>query len=617
MLAADPVEPDMLLHATSPPPLGDGDDGETGSEDDEFGSFGGFSCSADSAVLKQSAPTIKPPNCSFNHTPEQTQPTPAVNSGAHRGQEAAERQHSTSQSSLHLMNGSSERGSGTQADSTTGAPREESGFADFTVFTEQAAYPWCCGFSTLDSIEQQDVNVGDTTLLNNIGKKPCDSKQWIIMDSEPRLCGSHQSEETVYTKVNHCEKRHATNVQPSQDYHPPQDAAATLDSLSVTEQRWPGECQAEIQHSVSLHCLKMSDSEDTRTASMYDSATEDLPSFYHDDEEGTFLHADSLLHHSMTNFSIEEPEAFHRDQSVTQGISATSNSEPEMCAEGCLEHHRNQEYVHKADKGGRYLGGLPPSDSFADFCSASTQEEGEGSWEEFQDQKPQVAVKLWPPFRQDSCLQITGNAEQDRTELCGRTMMDSWQASLACRVQQIFQASFPAVPTVEREEEEVLSLDALLHIRSVPDSGSEEMPELAHPIAQWVQQGMWFLQLDVHSIRGLQFQWGSSHANQALLRCLGVDSGNIVFGVKNQPVVVPAFASSLEMLEPTKESVSTVCSHFVITQAPPGSQDIPDLSTHPVQRSLPSSPLNWINRGLSSSQDGTSPRRTPYFWSWK
>ncbi|XP_031735587.1 aftiphilin-like [Anarrhichthys ocellatus] len=76
--------------------------------------------------------------------------------------------------------------------------------------------------------------------------------------------------------------------------------------------------------------------------------------------------------------------------------------------------------------------------------------------------------------------------------------------------------------------------------------------------------------------------------------------------MKKQPVAVPAFASSLGMLEPTKDSVPAVC--------PP---DTPQPSTRSTKEALPSSQLDWSSRGLSSSQDGTSPRRAPHFWGWK
>ncbi|KAM9847999.1 uncharacterized protein ACBR49_009271 [Aulostomus maculatus] len=127
-----------------------------------------------------------------------------------------------------------------------------------------------------------------------------------------------------------------------------------------------------------------------------------------------------------------------------------------------------------------------------------------------------------------------------------------------------------------------------------------------------VQQSVCWPHQDVHSAVGLQFQWGGSHSNRTLLRCLGVDTSNRVFiGMKRQPVSVPAFASSLGMLEPTKDFVPTVCSpgHTAVTaQAPLGPRDTHGPSTHSEQEPLPSRQLDQSSCGLSSSQDGTSPR---------
>lgn len=165
----------------------------------------------------------------------------------------------------------------------------------------------------------------------------------------------------------------------------------------------------------------------------------------------------------------------------------------------------------------------------------------------------------------------------------------------------------------------MLSLTTLLHTQHLPKS-EEETPEPC-PRSQWIRQGVWWPHQDIHDAVGLQFQWGGSYTNRTLLRCLGVETKNIVFiGTKKQPVAVPAFASSLGMLEPTKDSVPAVCSPghaAVTTHTPPGPRDIPDPSADSLQEALPSSQLDWSSRGLSSSQDGTSPRRAPHFWGWK
>uniref|UniRef100_A0A4W5LL94 Aftiphilin clathrin-binding box domain-containing protein n=1 Tax=Hucho hucho TaxID=62062 RepID=A0A4W5LL94_9TELE len=61
-----------------------------------------------------------------------------------------------------------------------------------------------------------------------------------------------------------------------------------------------------------------------------------------------------------------------------------------------------------------------------------------------------------------------------------------------------------------------------------------------------VPRGAWRLPQDLHDAVGLGFQWGGSHSNGALLRCLGMDTRNVPFtGQRKQPVIVPVFAASL------------------------------------------------------------------------
>lgn len=48
------------------------------------------------------------------------------------------------------------------------------------------------------------------------------------------------------------------------------------------------------------------------------------------------------------------------------------------------------------------------------------------------------------------------------------------------------------------------------------------------PSTSRIQQLMLRPHQDVYHSLGLQFQWGGSHANTSLLRCLGVDERNIV-----------------------------------------------------------------------------------------
>ncbi|XP_078128554.1 uncharacterized protein aftphb [Sander vitreus] len=704
------MEPDIIpLHPSSPPPLDDDGDGEAGSEEDEFGDFGGFSvevsCSplgfidstdSPSSLRQLPSTTTKPathqPNCSLNNPVEQSQPTSTVDSGSGRGNIYMEGQDCNAESCVHLTNGYSERdhNSGTHMASAVGAwsPVEETGFADFTVFTEQAAHPWCCGFSPIGSKEQWDSRGDGTNFSNSLGEQICYAGQEVVMDSEPRSQCACEAKENVCTKVKHCEKRDAALVQPSQDHHqPPEAAAAALDfppeepHYGEEELGKPGDSQREKRHSFnSLQTTEVpgdgvsdEDGEDRakststvpQTFSVYESASEDLASFSDDlsfedpsadlepnvsslvspedqtdwdqtdddgeeEELGNCRHSDCFFNNSMANLRLSKAEeGFHYcNPSATQETSATSNqsqpgthTEDEFADfEDCsFEHHRDQGRVQTADAEVQSLGKLPPSDSFADFCSAPTLEDGEGSWAEFKDQRAQEEGKTWTQFREPVIsLQTDGNTEeeQNRAGQYGVSRRNSCQVSLSCRVQQLLLASFPEVdvPAVEGGEE-VLSLGALLHARHLPES-EEEIPELC-PRSQWIRRRVWWPQQDLHDAVGLQFQWGGSHTNRTLLRCLGVETRNIVFiGMKKQPVAVPAFASSLGMLEPTKDSVPAVCSpgHTAVTTlAPPGPRNTPDPSTDSMPEALPSSHLDWSSRGLSSSQDDCSALNLDYF----
>ncbi|XP_070833236.1 aftiphilin isoform X2 [Chaetodon trifascialis] len=685
------MEPDIMpLHSSSPPPLEDDGDGEAGSEEDEFGDFGGFSVGGSCPTpgftdspssLSQPQPATRQPNCSFNHPVKQSQPPSAVNSGSGRAQVDVGGQDYNAEACVHLPNGFSERdhNSGIHIASAVGicSPREETGFADFTVFTEQPTHPWCCGFTPLGSAEQWDGRAVGTSSSNALGEQICDPGQDVVMDSEPRPHCAHEAKEKVCTTVKHCEKRDAALVLPSQDQHQPQEAAAALDFPSEEprsgeeESGKPGDRQRDRRHrSNSVQTAEVQEDEESgedredqgksvgavpQTVSVCESASEaslcddwsfegpsadsepnvsslvsgDQTDWDQTDEEeeelGNYTNFDFFVNNSMTDLRQSKAEKGFQncDRSATQETSATSNqsqSGPHTqdhfadFKESSFEHHRDQGHAQTADEGVRSLGNLPPSDSFADFCSAPTQEEGEGSWPEFKEQG-----RTWIQFREQvSSLQTDGSAdeEEDRAGRCGVSGRNSCQLSLSCRVQQLLVASFPEVEVPAAEgEEEVLSLGALLHPRHLPESEEEEEKPGLCPGSQWTQGGMWWPQRDLHSAVNLQFQWGGSHTNRTLLRCLDMDAKNIVFvGMKKQPLAVPAFASSLGMLEPTKDSVAAVCSaaHSAVT-APPGPRDTPDPSTDSMREALSSSQLDWSSRGLRSSQDGCSALNLDYF----
>ncbi|XP_058508390.1 aftiphilin-like isoform X2 [Solea solea] len=343
----------------------------------------------------------------------------------------------------------------------------------------------------------------------------------------------------------------------------------------------------------------------------------------HTDDEDEELEnpkrSDSFGNSSMTNLSqIEEDKCFH--QSVTQETSATSTQSHSLTCRGdefadfsdsVWEHHKDQECVQDVNVMVQSLGTLPPSDSFADFCSAPTQEDGDGSWAVFQDKRDQEEGQMRTQVRdQVSSLHIDGCTEED-----GGLKRNSCQVLFSCRVQQLLWTTFPevVVPAMEGEEE-AQSLGALLLSRHLTESEEEKMPELSSD--QWVQQGLCWPHKDIHSAVGLRFQWRGSHTNMTLLRCLGVDTRNNVFIGAKKSVAVSTFASNLGKLDPTKDSAPAACSTANTAGTPqefPGPHVKLDPSKDSVQEAPPSGLLERSSRRLSSSQDDSFALNLDYF----
>ncbi|XP_076016503.1 uncharacterized protein LOC143008570 isoform X2 [Genypterus blacodes] len=663
------MEPDIMpMYSSSPPPLDY--DGEA--EEDEFGDFGGFSvisCSAHtdfnehSPSPRQASPTTEPgtPPPSFKQPVEQSQPASTVKSGCSSGQGDEEGQH---------CNGYTVRDHPSETHEASLAG-EETGFADFSVFTEQAAHPWCCGFAPVGT-EGWDGREGDINLADSLGKQPCDSGQEAVMNSEPRSHCTSKAQEDICTKVKHCEKRDAALVQPSQGQHPPQEPAAAQDFPSEETQpgeeelEEPEESRKETRCSPNFYSSQTSESEEERksvgggedrensisppshTASVYESAAEDLTLFC-DALTPDSLSVDCELNVPCLDFEADEPDWGHQadeeeeeelenskpaDSIVNQGVGDLSQSQSETPAtqETSTTSNQSESETYAGDGFADFKHGgfdhenepstddaeepwpsLPPSDSFADFCSASTHEDGDGSWVEFRGPRTQVEEdRPWTEFTAQDSSQQT---EADTGEECGSSEGSRCQASLCGRVQKLLHVTFPGalVPAAgceeeeeeKEKEEEVFDLAALLQAQDRPSCEKEEMEETCLG-AQGVQWGMcWQLQ-DVHSAVGLKFQWGGSHTNRTLLRCLGVDTKNIVFiGMKKKPMVVPAFASSLGMLEPSKDTCSP--GHTAVTaQTPASPPDRLDPSTDSVKEPLPPRQLDCSSSGLSSSQDGVT-----------
>ncbi|XP_055793873.1 aftiphilin-like [Salvelinus fontinalis] len=290
-------------------------------------------------------------------------------------------------------------------------------------------------------------------------------------------------------------------------------------------------------------------------------------------------------------------------------------------------------------------GDLPLSDSFADFHSAPLEGQGEREegWGAYGDQRGLSEGETWAEFGEEDRARRTEEAEEKKGgesfQGGAAVRRDSLQASLSIRLQRVLQTSFPAVavPELDQEREEtgvegeetvveeeetgvegeetgmeeeeedsgvgvlkVLSLRALLEtLDTQPEE--EETKGLNHT-TRWVPRGAWRQPQDLHDAVGLGFQWGGSHSNRALLRCLGMDTRNMLFtGQRKQPVIVPVFAASLGMLEPTKEPLrpaSAVEKTAATAQALPGSQETTTTSSIQQGAPQPWSQFDWSSSGL-------------------
>ncbi|XP_035262916.1 aftiphilin a [Anguilla anguilla] len=282
--------------------------------------------------------------------------------------------------------------------------------------------------------------------------------------------------------------------------------------------------------------------------------------------------------------------------------------------------------------GGEGFAEFPGSDSFADFSAAPAgagPHSGPASgWSAFEDQDAGADddSSSWAAFGEEqSAAPSEGQARlqdsapvtappADGSQTCRR---DSLSVSLACRLERLFHTSFPDTPTPEHGTE-VLTLRVLLDPPSRPEEDEEEAEEGGEagkdtPAPHEDLGRVWRQLLEIHDALGLRYQWGGSHSNKALLCSLGIDTRNILFtGQKKQPVIVPMYAASLGMLEPTKEPVKPISAAekiASIAQAPPPPLPSPEMSEmsspDPGQEALPPVQFDWSSSGLTNPLDAS------------
>ncbi|XP_063048908.1 aftiphilin [Engraulis encrasicolus] len=336
------------------------------------------------------------------------------------------------------------------------------------------------------------------------------------------------------------------------------------------------------------------------------------------------------------------------DQSLPGGgASSLESGEVEAEGEGVGGSCPEMEVVEEQEQ---QLSQLPVSDSFADFQSVPVGGEvddgedwaafgepegvagevlggqasggggGAENWAAFGDEQQTQVGKEEDEEGEDAQWQDVATATPPIYASPHTSRRESLTVPLSCRLQRLFQASFAPVeaPQVgQQAEEEIPSLQVLLETQqqqqqpaepgAPPDPNPADQQNHQPPTAAAHREpgDMWRHLQDIHGALGLKFLWGGSHSNRQLLRCLAVDTRNIVFaGQKKQPVIVPAFATGLGMLEPTKDAVNPTSAAVPVAasaQVPPGSP------SRPSKEAVSSAQPDWSSSGLKPPADGVDP----------
>ncbi|XP_077057416.1 aftiphilin a isoform X4 [Siphateles boraxobius] len=302
------------------------------------------------------------------------------------------------------------------------------------------------------------------------------------------------------------------------------------------------------------------------------------------------------------------------DQQGATTLVAQAETDPKMDGEddefGDFDTSKEPSKTDLAGEEATTFAEFPGSDSFADFSSA--QVENGGGWQAFSEpDQSQNGEESWAAFEQEQdslCTEKTGDEWHG-----GQTVMapptgaeerkSSTTTALFSRLEKIFQASFELV-LAPQVEEDVTTLNTFL---KPPDTSEQEHSDREK--TNGALRDVWQQLQDVNNAYGLRYQWGGSHTNKALLCSLGIDTRNILFtGHKKQPVIVPMYAASLGMLEPTKEPVKPVSAAEMIASIAQSPAVVSELNSCPpdaAQESLPPVQFDWSSSGLTNPLDAS------------
>ncbi|XP_029986656.1 aftiphilin a isoform X2 [Sphaeramia orbicularis] len=350
-----------------------------------------------------------------------------------------------------------------------------------------------------------------------------------------------------------------------------------------------------------------------------------LPEDDEDEDFGDFGDAGSFSTQGFADFEqLEVQQEQSGSQTSTGHNMQEEKGEKEEEDDDFGDFNSPKFHKTEGEEGGKFAD-FPVSDSFGNFSSAA--EGADAGWSAFgepEEQQQQLDGESWAAFSTEETVPpppVGSREEEDEeeeeeeewhesespavTEQSGST--DRQTASLSDRLEKLFQSSFPQTPAPQLEDE-VVSLKILLEpAEDKPESGAKE--DSRPPCNRAVRGSVWMQLQDIHEAFGLRHQWGGSHCNKALLCSLGIDTRNILFtGQKKQPVIVPMYAASLGMLEPTKEPVKPVSAAEMIAsiaQAPPVAPEKSSCPADTVQEVLPPVQFDWSSSGLTNPLDAS------------
>lgn len=344
----------------------------------------GVSCrpprSADSpestSCLRQPLPiksATHQPGCGLNLPVKQSQPTFSMNLASGWNETDMEHQALKAESAVHLTDDYCSADTCIASAANARLQREEMGFADFTVFTEQTVHHWCCGFTPSGNPEMSNSRHGQRNPSNSSLEHTYSPSQVALGDSDPHC----SSKEKDCTMIGHWQEGDAAVAQPHQDQQQPQETAATLVFPPAKDYVEKGESEEDdLPRGGSRF-----ETSEVREDGGEESAEQDEPGGCRSGNIGTATWPQAKA----------EEDVHHSNSSATQENSATSSP----LQSGARHDVSGPVLVQRADAAVLILGTLPPSDSFADFCAAPVQDDGEDLWAEFTDMKEEEGEPVW------------------------------------------------------------------------------------------------------------------------------------------------------------------------------------------------------------------------------